>query len=305
MRKEVIKQVKLVRIFFRSIRDALKSMSRNFSLSMASVICVSITLIIVSVASILAANVKSATNSVENEMNIIVYVKSTALESDIENIKSEIDALKEVRKYTFTSKEEMKQELSDYDQSFKKILDYLEENPLLDSFIVFVKDIKSLSETAKKIEKIPNIESVKYGEGLVEEIVSAFDIVEKVSIGFVVALSLVTIFLITNTIKLTIFSRKNEIEIMRLVGASNGTIKLPFIFEGLTLGLIGSIIPVCLTIYGYIILYNTMNGYMFTEALQFVSPYNFVFFLSFGLVIMGSIVGMFGSLFAVRKYLKI
>lgn len=305
MRKEVIKQVKLVRIFFRSIRDALKSISRNFSLSMASVICVSITLIIVSVASILAANVKSATNSVENEMNIIVYVKSTALESDIENIKSEIDALKEVRKYTFTSKEEMKQELSDYDQSFKKILDYLEENPLLDSFIVFVKDIKSLSETAKKIEKIPNIESVKYGEGLVEEIVSAFDIVEKVSMGFVVALSLVTIFLITNTIKLTIFSRKNEIEIMRLVGASNGTIKLPFIFEGLTLGLIGSIIPVCLTIYGYIILYNTMNGYMFTESLQFVSPYNFVFFLSFGLVIMGSIVGMFGSLFAVRKYLKI
>ncbi len=305
MRKEVIKQVKLVRIFFRSIRDALKSISRNFSLSMASVICVSITLIIVSVASILAANVKSATNSVENEMNIIVYVKSTALESDIENIKSEIDALKEVRKYTFTSKEEMKQELSDYDQSFKKILDYLEENPLLDSFIVFVKDIKSLSETAKKIEKIPNIESVKYGEGLVEEIVSSFDIVEKVSMGFVVALSLVTIFLITNTIKLTIFSRKNEIEIMRLVGASNGTIKLPFIFEGLTLGLIGSIIPVCLTIYGYIILYNTMNGYMFTESLQFVSPYNFVFFLSFGLVIMGSIVGMFGSLFAVRKYLKI
>lgn len=297
--------MKLVRIFFRSIRDAVKSIGRNFSLSMASIICVSITLVIVAISTILAANVRNVTKSVENEMNIIVYVKSDATEEDVNNVKLELENIKDIRKFSYTSKEEMKHELSEYDQSFKKVLDYLDENPLLDSFMVYVKDIKVLNETAKKIESIPNIDSVKYGEGLVDEIARAFDIIERISAGSVICLALVTIFLITNTIKLTIFSRKSEIEIMRLVGASNSTIRLPFIFEGLILGLIGSIIPVCLSIYGYIILYNTLNGYMFTETLKLLSPYNFIFVVALGLITMGAIVGMLGSVHVVRKYLKI
>lgn len=297
--------MKGIRIFFRSIRDAFKSVSRNFSLSMASILCVTITLIIVSVSIIIAMNVENATKSIEDDMSIIVYITKTANDTDIENLQDEIKNIKQVEKIEYYSKEEQKQSMSEYSDSFATVLNYLDENPLLDSIIVYVKDLKKMETTANKILDLNNVETVKYGEGMVEEVISAFDIIEKITIGIVIALVLVTVFLISNTIKLTIYSRRNEIEIMRLVGASNLSIKIPFEIEGLILGVIGSIIPVCVTIYGYVILYNSLNGYLFTEMLQLVKPYNFVFYVSILLVLIGAVVGMYGSVKAVRKYLKI
>ena len=140
---------------------------------------------------------------------------------------------------------------------------------------------------------------------MVENIVGAFDIISKGTIFIVVALILVTAFLISNTIKLTIFSRKSEIEIMRLVGASNTAIKLPFIFEGFILGILGSIIPIILTIYGYNLLYDKLGGHVFSNIIVLVKPFNFVFYVALILLAVGSVVGMFGSYRAVRKYLKI
>ena len=305
MRKEVIKLVKGFRIFFRSFRDSLKSISRNFSLSMASILSVTITLVIVAVSVLIAVNVNYSTKNIENEMNIIVYLLATASDQEVEDVESEIRNIKNVRKIEYISKEQQKANMSEYDDAFKTILDYIGDNPLLDSYIVYVKNIEEISDVANKIKDIPNVETVKYGEGMVEEIVDAFDVIEKVTIGLVVALILVTIFLISNTIKLTIYSRKNAIEIMRLVGASNTAIKLPFLFEGLIIGIVGSIIPICLTIYGYVILYNSMKGYLFSEMLRLVKPYNFVFYVSGMLLLFGALVGMYGSVKAVRKYLKI
>ena len=140
---------------------------------------------------------------------------------------------------------------------------------------------------------------------MVENIVGVFDMISKGTIAIVIALILVTAFLISNTIKLTIFSRKNEIEIMRLVGASNTTIKLPFIFEGFILGAIGSVIPIIATIYGYNILYDKLDGHIFSNIITLVHPFNFVFYVALILLVVGCIVGMFGSYRAVRKHLKI
>lgn len=305
MRKEVIKPVKPFRIFFRSIRDAFKSVVRNFSLSMASILSVTITLIIVSVSIIIAFNVNQATKNIEEELNIVVYATKDSTEEDIKNLISEIENNELVRETEYISKEVQKTNMSDYDDTFKTILNFLDENPLLDSVIVYVNDVKDMSLVAEEIKDIPNVETVKYGEGTVDEVVDAFDIIEKVTIGIVLALVLVTIFLINNTIKLTIYSRRSEIEIMRLVGASNTAIKLPFIFEGLIIGIVGSIIPICVTIYGYVILYNAMNGHLFSEMLKLIKPFNFVFQVSIVVLIFGAIVGMYGSLRAVRKYLKI
>lgn len=297
--------MKAIRIFGRSIRDAFKSITRNFSLSMASILCDMITLIIVSVAIIIAVNVNNATRSIEKEMNIVVYINKNASEEDSNNAYLEIKNIKGVSKVTYKSKEEWKTQMSEYSDTFSTMLNYLTENPLMDSCTVYVDDIKNISNVADEIKKVPNIQTVKFGETMVEEVVSAFDIIQKVTIGIVIALIVVTAFLISNTIKLTIYSRKNEIEIMRLVGASNTAIKLPLLFEGLFLGIIGSIIPVCITIYGYVILFNTMHGYMFTETLNLIKPYNFVFYVSGVIVLIGAIVGMFGSANSVRKYLKI
>lgn len=294
-----------VRIFVRSIRDAFKSVIRNFSLSIASIMCTTITLILVSVAIISAANIENATKLIEDELNIVVYLDKNVTEEQIENIESDIMSQKNVADYSFKSKTEWKEEMSEYDDAFETVLNYLDENPLMDSLIVKVKDVNDLSETAKIISEISGVDTVKYGDGMVDSIISAFDVMEKVVVVVVIALVLVTAFLISNTIKLTIFSRRNAIEIMRLVGASNISIKLPFIFEGFIIGVIGAIIPICVSIYGYVILYDILNGHIFSNMLVLIKPFNFVFYVSAVLLVLGAIVGMLGSLKAVGKYLKI
>ncbi len=297
--------MRAVRIFGRSIRDAFKSVLRNFSLSFASIMCTTITLILVSVALICAANIENATKSIEDELSIVVYLDGEVTEEQINNISADIDSQDNVAEVTFKSKTEWKEEMSDYDDTFETVLNYLDENPLMDSFIVRVEDVNHLSDTAEYIKSISGVDTVKYGEGMVDNIISAFNVVEKVVVVIVIALILVTSFLISNTIKLTIFSRRSAIEIMRLVGASNIAIKLPFIFEGLIIGVIGSIIPICITIYGYVILYGALNGHVFSNMIVLIEPYNFVFWISLALVVLGAVVGMLGSLKAVRKYLKI
>ena len=180
-----------------------------------------------------------------------------------------------------------------------------EESPLKDTFQVKVKQIKRIKQTAEKIEKIDNVAIVRYGEGMVDKMVSAFSSVEKVTYGIVIALVLVTIFLIVNTIKLTISARKREIKIMRLVGASNITIKLPFIIEGMILGLFGSIVPVLIVTYGYLAFYKHFDGYLYSKLVQLIKPEPFIYQVSLVVIGIGILVGMVGSARAVRKYLKI
>ena len=305
MRKEVIRLMRAFRIFVRSIRDAFKSVLRNFSLSFASIMCTTITLILVSVALICAANIENATKSIEDELSIVVYLDGEVTEEQINNIKADIDSQENVAEVIFKSNTEWKEEMSEYDDTFETVLNYLDENPLMNSFIIRVNDVNHLSDTAEYVKSISGVDTVKYGEGMVDNIISAFNVVEKVVVVIVIALILVTAFLISNTIKLTIFSRRNAIEIMRLVGASNIAIKLPFIFEGFIIGVIGAIIPICITIYGYVILYGALNGHVFSHMIVLIEPYNFVFWVSLVLLILGAVVGMLGSLKAVRKYLKI
>ena len=171
--------------------------------------------------------------------------------------------------------------------------------------LVKVKDTKEISETAEKIQNLEKISEVQYGKGMVEDILVMFSAVEKIMLVAMIALVLVTLFLITNTIKITIFSRKREIEIMRLVGASNTNIKIPFMMEGLFLGILGSIAPIVVTILGYTKLYEHFNGHLFVSFIKLEHPYPFVLYISGVLVVIGMIVGMFGSWRAVRKYLKI
>ena len=213
--------------------------------------------------------------------------------------------MENVDTYKLKSKEEWKAEMKKESDTFKSVLDYLDTNPLLDSITVTVDEVRNLSKTAERLREYEFVSSAEYGEGMVENIIGVFDAISLGTIGMVVALVLVTAFLIGNTIKLTIFSRKTEIEIMRLVGASNTAIKLPFVFEGFILGVIGSIIPIALSIYGYVLLFDKTGGYLFTKIITLTKPFPFVLYVSLFLLLVGSLVGMLSSWFAVRKHLKI
>ena len=301
--------MKAFRILGRNIRDSFKSVFRNFSLSLASISCITITLIVVAVAIILSVNVTNFTKIVERDVTIVAFLDVDITEDEKDEVYKKIIALDnvEVNNVEFIDKMDISKDMMNSSDVFNSIMSEWtrEESPIQDTYQVKVTDINLINKTADEIKNIKNVDVVKYGEGMVEQLVSVFDAVRKVTIGIVIALILVTAFLIANTIKITIMSRKREIEIMRLVGASNINIKIPFIFEGLLLGVFGSIIPIIITLYGYTALYDHFGGQLFTNFIQLIEPTPFIYITSLGLLLIGMIVGMFGSARAVKKYLKI
>ncbi len=297
--------------FFRSLtryfRDARKSVLRNLSLSVASISCITITLLVVAFSVILSYNVEHFSESIRKDFTVVIFLKSDTSKEDIEKIKTKIEATNNVEKLTFVSKDEA---ISKYgtDDTLGAYINTLDEksNPFLDSYMLQVKDIENIKNTVDKIKKIEGVNNVNYGEEMVDELLPVFNVINKASIMIVIALILVTAFLIGNTIKLAIFSRKREIEIMRLVGASNIAIKIPFVIEGLFIGILGSVIPIILSVYGYISLYNHFGGKLFGSSIaKLVSPTPFIYYTALILLLIGILVGMFGSYRAVKKYLKI
>lgn len=299
--------MKIFRMLGRSIRDAFKSVFRNFSLSLASISCITITLVIVAVSIIASFNVENFTKEIESDLTIVTFLDSDVTETEIEEMTKTIKKIDNVESCEFQGKEDVKNEMSEESDVFKSVMSEWseEDNPLKDTFKIKVKDATKISSTAKTIKKMDKVSLVRYGEGMVDKLVKAFTSIEKISYGVVIALVIVTIFLIINTIKLTIFSRKREISIMRLVGASNFSIKTPFIIEGMFLGLIGSIVPVLLTTFGYLAFYKHFDGYLFTQLIQLMKPEPFIYNASGIIIIIGVLVGTIGSASAVRKYLKI
>ncbi len=301
--------MKIFRMLGRSIRDAFKSVIRNFSLSLASISCITITLIIVAIAIMASFNVQNFTKEIEKDLTIVIFLNNDATEEDVTSVEQRLRKIPNVDKksITFESKQEVKEDMQKESEVFDTVLDEWDdsESPLKDTFQVKVKNVENISATAKKIEKIDQVNTVRYGEGMVDKMITAFSSIEKVTYGIVIALVVVTVFLIINTIKLTISARRREIGIMRLVGASNFTIKTPFIIEGMILGLLGSIVPIIFTTYGYLAFYNHFDGYLFTQLIQLIKPEPFIYSTAGIVVIIGILVGMVGSAGAVRKYLKI
>ncbi|MCI6899337.1 MAG: permease-like cell division protein FtsX [Tenericutes bacterium] len=299
--------MKLFRMLGRSFRDAFKSVIRNFSLSLASISCITITLIIVAIAIMASLNINNFTDEIEKDLTIVVFLDRDADDNDIKDVKRELDKISNVEKITFISKDEVKEQMREESEVFAKVLDGYDEgeSPLKDTYQVKVKEIEKIKVTADRIKKIDSVSVVRYGEGMVEKLVSAFTSIKNVTYGVVIALIVVTVFLIVNTIKLTISARKREIGIMRLVGASNFTIKTPFIIEGMILGVLGSIIPIIFTTYGYMAFYKHFDGYLFSKLIVLIKPEPFIYTTSLIVIIIGILVGMIGSASAVKKYLKI
>jgi cell division transport system permease protein len=294
-------------MLFRGIRDAFKSVFRNFSLSIASVSCISITLIVVAIALVASLNVNSFTESIKKDVTIVVFVDSKATDLEFTNIYDKIKDIDNVDTVTPKTKEQEKEEMMKESDILASVMGDWDDDelPLKDSFTIKVKKLENIKDTVKEIKSIQLVDTVKYGENMVEKMITAFDFIEKVTIVIVLALVLVNIFLIVNTIKLTIFSRKREISIMRLVGASNFSIKYPFVVEGMVIGMIGSIIPILLVIYGYTYLYAYFDGILFSRLIKLIEPQPFVYIVSLVVLGLGIIVGMIGSSRAVRKYLKV
>lgn len=305
--------MKLLRMFRYGLRDAFKSVHRNLSLSMASILCISITLLIVAFSLTLSFNVKGISKNIKDDITMQIYLNFGVNEDQViefeESLNKMDNVLKDWKKATPTErKNELVQDDNDEDGFWQSVLPLLDnENEVFHYYYeIKVHDITKINDTAKEIKELPEVYYVEYGESWVNQMISMFNVIEKIAFIIVLILIVVTIFLIVNTIKLTIFSRKREISIMRVVGASNWTIKNPFIIEGFLIGVMGSIVPILITIYGYTAFYNSLDdGHLYSSIIEVLRPAPFVYIISLVILVLGALVGMIGSGRAVRRYLKV
>ena len=199
--------MKSCRTFFRSLRDAFKSVVRNFSLSLASVTCITITLIIIAAALLISENVRNFTDEIEKDVTIVAFLDSDVSDEARKDFELTLKKNMNIETFEFKSKADVKEDMQKENETFSSVLKEWddEENPLKDTYTIKVHDVNKIGDTAKEIEGIEGVNSVQYGEGLVEKLVGVFDAIEKITIVAAGALIIVTVFLIINTIKLTIF----------------------------------------------------------------------------------------------------
>lgn len=291
------------------VRDAFKSVRRNFSLSLASISCISITLIVVALALLVAFNVENFSQKAGDNVTIVTYLSLGASEDDITEFETTIKGMDNiVEDWKKQTPEERKEELVSQEELLSNLGSIIDnpEEVFHYRYDLRVKDVSKIEDTKNELKALSIVDTAEYGDATVTRMIDMFDIAGRLATIVALILILVTVFLIVNTIKLTIFSRKREISIMRVVGASNMTIKNPFIIEGFIIGFLGSIVPVLATIFGYKAFYERLdNGHFMTFWLEFLNPNPFIYFVSLIIVIIGVTVGMIGSSRAVRKYLKV
>lgn len=290
----------------RHFRESGKNLGRNGWMTFASVGAVTVTLLLVGVFLVLMMNLNHVADNIEKDVEIRVHVDSAANEQDRVEISKKIEQIPEVGTVSFSPKEEeLTNLIDDLGESGEVFKPFEQDNPLRDVYIIKTKLPEDVIKVAKKVEGFNYVNKVSYGQGYVEKMFSVVEVARNIGIILILGLLFTAMFLISNTIKITIIARKTEIEIMRLVGATNSFIRWPFFLEGLWLGALGAIVPIALlgTSYYYLYEYATPRIQIkFFELLQF-SP--FIYQISAILLVLGALIGVWGSLMSVRKFLKI
>jgi cell division transport system permease protein len=295
-----------IRTIGRHARESLKSIGRNGWMTFASVSAVTVTLILVGVFFVIMMNLNRVAETIEQDVQIRVHIDVAATKEDQDSLKSKLEAMKEVKTVKFSPKEKELQDLvKSMGEEGKAFKLFEQDNPLNDVFVVKTENPQDTMKVAEKAEKLNYVAKVKYGQGKVEKLFSFIKASRNVGVVLILGLFFTAVFLISNTIKITIIARRREIKIMRLVGATNGFIRWPFLLEGLWLGIVGSILPIVLIGIAYYRAYDYI-GPRLTGTFIRILPFDpFVFQLSGILLLMGAVIGVWGSLMSVRKFLKV
>ncbi len=292
--------------FARHVKEGFVGVGRHFGMAFSSIIAVTITLVLISVFVVLTWNLQTITSTIESSINIVVSIDygsdSEASRNIIENEIRKIEGVNSIdyrsRDEEFTYYAEMQGE---DEREFYET--YRSDNPFHAVFLVSVDEDVDIGNVTKEISSINGVYGVYDGGTNTYTLLSIFSNVRVFGSILVVTLCLLATYLVYNTIKITIASRRDEIWIMRNVGAKNGYIRAPFLVEGVIIGSFGSLIPIGLTIGLYYLFYNKLSGSLF-GAFNIINPNPFIFYVSLILLIIGVVVGFIGSYISVCKYLR-
>ena len=292
-----------IRTMGRHIRDAVKSLFRNGLMTFGSVSAVSMILLIVGVFVSLLFNVNKIGSDIENDVNVRVYIDLAADQEKTDQLEAKIKELADVESVTFRSKDE---ELEDVTKSFAEEFSLFKNdgNPLRNAFDVKAKEPQKTSAVAKAIEGMDYVARVRYGEARADNLFRIIATARNIGAVIIVGLLALAMFLISNTIRSTIYSRRTEIEIMRLVGATKAYIRWPFFLEGGMIGLLGSIIPIGLVWSIYLWIYKGGSDFFSGSSFSLLDPNPFLIYVSLAMAAIGITIGAFGSILSMRRFLK-
>ena len=292
-------------------KQGVKNFFHNKRMSAASVGVVTSCLVLMGFCLSLVLNVNSFVSYLGDQNEIIIYIKNTADETQITAIKEKLNNDEEVKKYTFVTKEEALEEQKSYLGQYRGLLSGYEDenNPLPASFRVHVNDLTKVSQVSLRFSGYDGVDYVSTPTELASVLIALKNITYYAGLFILGMLVLVSMVVISNTIRLTVYARRKEISIMKYVGATNGFIELPFVVEGLLIGTVSAVVTFALVSGGYIYLYGELSsltaGFLGMLALSAV-PYRSVwmYFLG-GFMLFGWVIGGFASVLSMRRYLRV
>lgn len=290
----------------RHFKEGARNTWRNSWMTIASIGAVTTTLILVGVFLVVILNLNHIANKLEEDVQIKALIELTAEQTDVDQLEADIKAIPKVDTVEFlTKEEELENLIESMGEQGQAWTLYEQDNPLNDAFVVQTTDPLDTEDVASQIEQMENIKSVNFGQDYVDKLFTFNQYARNVGLVLIFALVFTAIFLISNTIKITILARKKEIGIMKLVGATNSFIRWPFFVEGMILGILGSILPILIILIGYYYLERsgvTIQQFNFVQIL----PFNPFAFQIAGIIVgIGVCIGVWGSLMSVRKFLKV
>lgn len=296
------------RIFKNILKQGFQGMWRNRGMGLASVSSISAVLMILGIVIILILSLNNVALEVKTKFDEIQVYLDLDLESDeIDNIENSIKNIDGVLSATFLSKEQGLEIMRENFQEDSDLLDGLEEdNPLQNSYIIQLTDIKYADSVVEKIRVINGVEDIKYYKDIIDKLMLFANYIRLGGIIVIGILVLVSVFIISNTIKLTVTSRRQEINIMKYVGATNGYIRGPFIIEGLLFGFIGAIVSILLINYGYEYFFSSVNDQLYVLFTVYLVPPSLlikditIIFTSIGVGI-----GALGSIISLKRFLNV
>jgi len=296
----------LIRRFFRHIREGFIGVKRHFAMAVSSASAVTITLLLVGVFAVFAVNMGYLTREIEQSISLVALIDYDVTDrSKVDSMQKQIQNMEGVERVEYRTKDE---EFDFYNEAYPDMVEfselYREDNPFHDTFIIYLLDGEGMSQVKQKITVMDGISSVEDGGSNTYTLINILHVTRNAGGILILALVALAIYLIYNTIKITIATRKDEIWIMRNVGAKNGYIRAPFLVEGIIIGIFGSILPIGLIVYAYYRLYEATGGIL-AGVITLVPFYPFILYLAVAMLVVGVFVGFMGSYISVCRYLRL
>lgn len=292
-------------------RQGLHNMINNRLMSFASVGVLTVCLIITGVAGLFTANMNSLMLYLRSQNEVVVYLDENLDEAGLASVDSALRSISGLKEVTYVSKDEALDLMRDSMGDKADLFDVFEgeENPFLANYKVVLQDVGQMDEIVPQLESISGVVDVNVPTGLSDLVVNIHKAVTVISVGLVVVLGFVSIVVISNTIRLTVFARRKEINIMKYVGATNGFIRLPFFVEGIAVGLIAGLISSAIVLGGYqlLIIYSVdfpaFWGSILNSVLLDMDQVWWKVLVAF--LAFGSLIGSVGTATSIRKYLHV